>query len=108
MPAHGRVDNGALAQELTAQVFSRAERLIAAHRPAGSFPSWLRTLAHDDRGPAATARAGRRPGLPVGGVPGAAVARPADAVGGGGSALTTGRRWTGHRLCARPAGLSLS
>jgi len=57
MPAHGRVDNGALAQELTAQVFSRAERLITAHRQAGSFPSWLRTLAmmtvarHRRRGP---------------------------------------------------------
>ena len=54
---YGQVGNEALAQELTAQVFSRAERLIKAHRQAGSFPSWLRTLAmmtvarHRRRGP---------------------------------------------------------
>src|SRR5438874_6007631 len=40
-----QVGNEALAQELTSQVFSRAERLIKAHRQAGSLPSWLRTLA---------------------------------------------------------------
>ena len=42
---HVAIGNEALAQELTAQVFSRAERLIKAHRQAGPFRLWLRTLA---------------------------------------------------------------
>ena len=52
-----QVGNEVLAQELTVQVFSRAERLIKAHRQAGSFLSWLRKLAmmtvarHRRRGP---------------------------------------------------------
>jgi DNA-directed RNA polymerase specialized sigma24 family protein len=52
-----QVGNEALAQELTSQVFTQAERLIKVHRQAGSFRSWLRTLAmrtvarHRGRGP---------------------------------------------------------
>src|SRR5437016_4550477 len=42
---YDQVGNEVLAQELTAQVFSRAERLIKAHRQAGPFRPWLRTLA---------------------------------------------------------------
>src|SRR5438132_7565262 len=61
---YDQVGNEVLAQELTAQVFSRAERLIKAHRHSGSFRSWLRALTlitlarlghpiHRRRGPAA-------------------------------------------------------
>lgn len=60
---HSRVQNEALAKDLTAQVFLRLVRLIKAYRHAGSFRSWLRTLAlitlarsgqpiHRRRGPA--------------------------------------------------------
>ena len=42
---YDQVGNEVLAQELTAHVFSRAERLITAHRQAGPFRPWLRTLA---------------------------------------------------------------
>ena len=61
---YARVQNEALAQDLTAQVFFRAQRLIRVYRNSGSFRSWLRTLAlitlarsrqpiHRRRGPAA-------------------------------------------------------
>jgi DNA-directed RNA polymerase specialized sigma24 family protein len=61
---HSRVQNEALARDLTAQVFFRLLRLIKEYRHAGSFRSWLRTLAlitlarsgqpiHRRRGPSA-------------------------------------------------------
>ena len=52
-----QVGDEALAQELTAQVFTQAERLIKVDRQAGPLPSWLRTLVmrtvarHRGRGP---------------------------------------------------------
>ncbi len=42
---YSRVQNEALARDLTARVFVRAERLIRVYRHSGSFRSWLRTLA---------------------------------------------------------------
>jgi DNA-directed RNA polymerase specialized sigma24 family protein len=42
---YSRVQNEALARDLTAQVFVRAKRLIRVYRHSGSFRSWLRTLA---------------------------------------------------------------
>jgi DNA-directed RNA polymerase specialized sigma24 family protein len=42
---YSRVQDEALAQDLTAQVFLRAQRLIKLYRHSGSFRSWLRTLA---------------------------------------------------------------
>ena len=60
---YSRVENEAIARELTAQVFVRVQRLIKVYQPSGSFRSWLRTLAlitlarsghpvHRRRGPA--------------------------------------------------------
>ncbi len=42
---YSRVQNDALAQDMTARVFLRARRLIRVYRHSGSFRSWLRTLA---------------------------------------------------------------
>jgi hypothetical protein len=54
-----RVQNEALANDLTARVFLKAQRLSKRGRRSRSFDSWLRTLAlltlerHRGRGPAA-------------------------------------------------------
>jgi hypothetical protein len=42
---YSRVQNDAVARDLTARVFFRAQTLIRVYRHSGSFRSWLRTLA---------------------------------------------------------------